>query len=47
METSHAVKPANIRVINRRSIGPVSVHTPEQLLISTLLYGGAGKLFSY
>jgi len=41
MKTSHAVKPANIRVINRRRTGPISGYALEQKLTASALYNEA------
>jgi hypothetical protein len=43
MKTSHAVKPANIRVINRRRTGPISGCALEEYLTAILLYNGGGE----
>jgi hypothetical protein len=42
---SHAVKPANIRVIKRRTTGPVSVCALERIVKSKPIIKGTGILF--
>jgi hypothetical protein len=46
MKTSHAVKPANIRVINRRRTGLISGYALEQKLTASTLNNEAwGSIF--